>query len=283
MAEETAPEAVADQATAEAPEAVQAATSDTTASTTVDTADKAPAPQEASAEEQLLSQEELSKYPDPQSQIKAMQKAFTQKTQKLAPYRRLIESLEKDPQATVKALAAQLKLQVQEPQATSTPEVDETVQYIESTFGKQAAEAFRRLAEKTIESKVAPLQEFQQRLTVEAAAKQSQATLEALTAKHPDWKNYEGKMVELGGRLQPNGMSESDYLETLYYLATKDRSEADKTAKVVERINKSAASAESPTTGVAPSRVAPTMPAGLSFSEQLRYAAKAAEQGIELN
>lgn len=55
------------------------------------------------------------------------------------------------------------------------------------------------------------------------ALRESAAALEIFGERHGDWQEHEAAMVELMKHYIPRGVTEQQYLEDLYYLATRDR------------------------------------------------------------
>lgn len=272
MADETAQPVVADQAS----EAVPTAAGDTqAASQPAEQTAQAPDQPVASAEDTLLSEEELGKYQDPKDALKAMQKAFTQKTQKLAEARRMAEAYQRDPLGFAKAVAKHHGLSVADP-VPAPPEADVLASALAPVIGENNANAVKAYITKAIEQTVQPLY-------AKAALSESQAVLENFKAKHPDFEQVEPKMAELGqtlfGGSIPATLDQNVVLDALYKLATYDRRSVDATKAVIAKLNNAVASAEPQQQGVAPNRVAPSAPAYKSASEGFDAAIAAAKRG----
>lgn len=272
MADETAQPVAADQAS----EAIPATAGDTqTAAPPAEQSAQVPDQPVASTEDQLLSEEELGKYTDPKEAYKAMQKAFTQKTQKLSEARKLSEAYQRDPIGFAKAVARHHGLSLVEPQA-APPEADVLAQALAPHIGQDQAAAVKQYISQAIERTVQPLY-------AKAALSESQAVLENFKAKHPDFEQVEPQMAQLGqeffGGSIPASLDQNKVLDALYKLATYDRKSAAQTKAVVDRINNAVASAEPQTQGVAPSRVAPSAPAYKTPSEGFEAAIAAAKRG----
>lgn len=271
MAEETAPVA-ADQASV----AVPAASGDTqAASQPAEQTAQAPDQPVASAEDQLLSEEELGKYQDPKEALKAMQKAFTQKTQKLSEARKLAEAYQRDPIGFAKAVAKHNGLSLVEP-TPAPPEADVLATALAPHIGAEGAAAVKQYFTGLVERTVQPLY-------AKAALSESQAVLENFKSKHPDFETVEPEMAkwgqELFGGTIPPSLDQNKVLESLYKLATYDRKSTAQTKAVIDRINNAVASAEPQTQGVASNRVAPTPPAYKNFSDGVTAAFEAAKRG----
>ncbi len=86
-------------------------------------------------------------------------------------------------------------------------------------------------------------------------------------------------MTELGQKLQPtSAMDETEYMEMLYHLATRDIQSAEQTKKVIAGMAKAAAAAEPSDSGVQPNRVSRKAPTGDVPFSQIWQDAK---QGIQ--
>lgn len=230
-------------------------------------------PKETAEETELLSKEQVASLtPEQQANYKKMQKAYTQKTQKLAAerkaleqYKDLIEAYEDDPKALVKTLAKHHDLKLAEEvaaeqkSAAAVTEQSNALQAdLRALLGEDnapLADGLAKIFEKhlqaasrqVVSSELAPLQQRQQQLEMESVQKSTAAEFDAMTSRHPDWKEYEPAMLELAQKWQPadrTKMSTAEYLDMLYRIVNLDSSEAKQTAKVMERLNKSAAAAE---------------------------------------
>lgn len=258
--------------------------------------------------EELLSQEEYDKLRDkPEELRKALNKAFTQKTQALAeqrkalePYQALVESLQEDPQATVRALAEKLGIQLAEVETKTEAKeaASELLADLKQSLGPdlefladRLAPALERitlkLAGQAVSKEIEPLKQQTEAMQQQAVAEQIDANLELFTKKHPDWKKHEAKMTEIGSRLHPapdptTGKPPTwmEYMEDLYYLATKDVREGDIAKKIVERMKESAEKSETSEGGVAGSRVTKAAPKGKTFNEAFDQSWKDAQAGI---
>lgn len=216
---------------------------------------------------------------NPVALAKELNRAATKKFQTLArqreelePYSDFIRALDEDPRSAIEAVARQLGMEI----GGSKQEVRQQVADLNTVIQHQVrqalgpdyedladrlAPAMRQVAEMVAAETAKPLMAEQTRLIQETAVKESAASLESFSQKHPDWKEHEEDMVALSKKMNPGeGMSQSEYLENLYYLVTRQSSEGERLKKVVQRINKSAP-AGSESTRVPASRVA-TRPAG---------------------
>lgn len=255
----------------------------------------ADAPSEEEFEgDSLLSKEEYSKLKDdPKALRKALHTAFTRKTQELAPYSRVVEALRRDPQAAVRQLARELDIPLADlmPQgstdqadpATPDPEVEELRSTLSDALGEDLAgkllPAFQKIVAKTVEERVAPLTEAQERQLMESAIAESESVVNGFKGAYPDYEKYEPRMLELAAEIQPApGMDESKYLGVLYRLAKSEASEGDKTKVVIDRIKKSAEKSE-PITAGTPSAQVSKRPPNLTGKALIRAAVQAASRG----
>lgn len=255
-------------------------------------------------EEQILSDEEYEKLKnDPAKLRKALNRAFTQKTQKLASerkqiesYQKLIEGLESDPQETVRFLAerAGLKLAPEIKPEESAAEKAVTAQTPailsdlnallgpdNEAFAAGLASVFERhmkeIAKTVAKEELSPLREQQEKQLGQAMAAEAESDLKAAKTRHADWDEHETKIVALSRKYQPPPGSETtaeEYLDMLYSLATMDQVEAKATAKVAAKLAQ-AAKTGAPQTGVKSDIVAPTPPK----KPTIREAFEAAKRG----
>ena len=254
--------------------------------------------------EQLLSQDEIDKLKGkPDELVKATNRAFTRKTQELAemrkqlePVKELAEALQTNPQETVRTLAKQYGLAVQEVREAETAaeakaaalnltdklkaKLEPELHFLADQMGAALEETIADKMKEFAAKEVAPIKAQQEAALMESVKKSTDATLQAFSAKHPGWEKHEKDMLALSSKLRPEGMEDSEYLETLFILATKDQTEAQKTQQVLDRMKKAAAKAESPDSGVNANRVAKTAPKFSSLSEAFDNAAADAKAGV---
>lgn len=259
----------------------------------------------------LLSAEEYAKVKDHPAQLrKALNKAFTQKTQQLATQRKALgrwdkvrESYEKDAKATLAELAKQAGLEIRDPNAEAASKAtadagNKAVDALKTVLAKAGLEeladdlapVFRQIADEAAGKATAPVQQYQTELIKESIARESAAVLEAFGKTHPDWQEHEERMTELMAMfplpMDPTTgkpkVPETEYLGTIYDLATKDAREARTQAAIkkaaddaVERMRKAATEAEPRTHGVTGDKVVTSAPARAGFKQ----AAEAAKRG----
>lgn len=223
----------------------------------------------ATTETGLISDAEFTalqaKHPnDPAALRKALEGAFTKKTQTLSTERKSVERLqsysdiidayEADPEALVEALAQQHGLKLVKAGETTTTETkveekkgpaaqpapklsafDDPDQWSEATAAWAKAEALRELGEstkKTIDDATRPIKEQLAKTTDRAAVEATATVMKTFEGQHADWKTHEPAMMALAEKIQPNGMTELEYLGHLYETVTRASREA--TAKETE-------------------------------------------------
>ncbi len=250
----------------------------------------------------LLTEEEKLEYDtlDPDAKLKRLDQAFTQKTQSLAEERKkseevqrqlnqerskyadfnnLIEAYEKDPARVVRDLAAQNGLTIQ--QSENDTLVREQAAGLVSSLrpvlekhdlgflAEEMAPVLEEWGKNLTKSAVEPIQQEQDRTMAQAASEKAMVALNEFTQSHPDAPKYEKQMVALAQNLQPQGMTEREWLETLYQVAaSKDlqKAAADKAASEARaRFTKSARNSESSSAGVPDKIVKQSPPDTASF------------------
>ncbi len=245
----------------------------------------------------LLPPEEVEKLTGKaKAQYDRMNKAFTTKTQALAATRKemeqwtgVIEGLKSNPDAVIEQLAKQRGLTISKPQeaAIESQAADALAQLPEEwqTFLKPIFEQYGKTILASVDGKLKPIEQAHQQIISEATAAETKATIEAFDSKYPGWKKHEAKMTELGGKFIPTAgaMTDFEYMETLYKLATADMKKVDQLKETVKQINKSAASVEPNAPGVSDVRVEQTRPANwtsMTDKERMRAAYDAAKNGV---
>ena len=246
--------------------------------------------------QELLSRDEIDQLKgDPAKLHKALNTAFTKKTQALAkerealePYRDFISQLDEDPTAAVEALAAQLGLRIEGGTKAEVKEQAKTIseairQDLVDSLGQEysdladkLAPAIEKAAQRVAAQTAEPLMAEQHRIAHEAAVQQSTQDWDSFQKDNPDAKKYEPAMVALSKKLSPGkGMNGREYLSVLYRNAKADAVEGDTARRLVKRINGSS-SVDSGGKRV-PAREVKTEPTALPTFEQ---AAADARRGI---
>jgi len=277
---------------------------------TVEEKGKEPA-QPVEGSEDLLPQEEWDKLQkDPKALRAALNKAFTEKTQKLSEERKSVESQrealeqyqqlneqwQSDPRGVIQALAKQagIDLPSVETQVQAKSAAKSMVDELKESLGPDLEFLAERLAKplesiilRTAHQAVAPIQQKAAAIERQQIEKDVDTDLARMTEKYPDWKKHEPQMLKLGQVLQPakdpatgKYPTTMEHLERLYLLSTMDVREAEATKKAIERMNKSMEKSETSEGGVAANRVAKSAPKSGNLNETFDQAWKDARAGI---
>lgn len=242
------------------------------------TAEKAtaevPSQRTAESEEPLLTEEQISKLDDAgRKAYKEMQRAWTQKTQSLSALRKqleqhqdLIEDLRSNPKETLRRLAREQGMDLAEPQKPEPAEKPEKklLEGLRERLGPDLefiADALEPIIQ-DLQSTKQDLQSTktqQSEIIMKTALDEAQSVLEDFGKDHPDWKDYEGEMTVLSHKLDPKGMTETEYLDLLYKVVTSGKEVTKQVGKetknIVEKMRAAAKAAESPQAGVAESKI----------------------------
>ena len=239
------------------------------------------APGSTSADQEevsLLSDEEYTALEaNPKALRKALQRAYTQRMQTAAQAVRVMEALTKDPVTTIKQMAMLAGLRVQEPE--NKQELDEIHASLEAVLGPELAgqikPVFEKLAERIAEKTTAPIKAAQERQLREAADNQTKMVLDQFNKKHPDWKKHEKAMMDIAGKLNANvnsGITQAEYTEFLYTLATAGEKSGDAAEEIVARVNENAGKTPGAGRGAPPKKVASGSGKAMSIREALQAA-----------
>jgi hypothetical protein len=237
---------------------------------------------------------------DPIKLRKELNKAFTQKTQRLAEQAKRFERFEQfedvltefeaDPARTITKLATQYGLKLADtatPETaaattaaaeTAQPAIDALVagfkeklgpefEYLADSLAPAVMHLVESLTKQTVEQTVAPLKADHDARVAQQATEQTTSIMKSFETKHPDWKQHEPAMLKLAEKIQPNGMDEIEYLELLHSTVTRDRVIADATKAAIAKMKEEAAKAEPSIEPTAGSRVKKGRPQGASFSD----------------
>jgi hypothetical protein len=254
-------------------------------------------PADSDSEPQLITDEQAEALKDdPIALRKSLQKAFTQKTQQLAAerkematYKDLIDAYKADPKATIEALARNAGLEVKSPEETAKP-AEDPVEVVRAALAESLGPEYEDLAERLApalakavkaeaERATAPLRSMQEQQLQEAALNEANAEMEHFGKQHPDWKEYEAEMNELGAMLTPKpGMKPQQFLKMLYMTVKGDKAIAEATSKALTKMQRSAEGGAKTTGSVAADKVAMTPTKPLTFTE----AAALAKRGIRV-
>lgn len=255
-----------------------------------ETADKTPAKGKTAATgkvEGLITDDEFTALQtkhadDPAALRKALEGAFTKKTQavaaerksfeRLSQYSDIIDSFEADPDATIEALAQQRGLKVVRPgagteerttaagdgdEADATEKVDALVDkfrtrlgpeydYLADALAPAIKDLVSELTKGSLEAAAKPIRDTAKVITDRAAQEETTAVMTQLETKHPDWHDHEEAMLTLAQKIDPKGMSETEFLEHLYdtvtspkkLAAAEAKTEAEVTKRVAARLKK---------------------------------------------
>ena len=191
---------------------------------------------------------------------KELNRAATKKFQELSeqrkrldPYAEFISALDRDPRATITAIGKQLGLEIKGAEEKTQEEItaqpsEEITARVRKALGPEYEDLADRLipaintvAEEVAKKYATPLAQRQDEIIRESALRESRAVIDAFSKSHPGWEKHEKAMVELSKKLPPGeGMDETEYMNTLYYLATRDASEGDAAKKLATRMAQSA-------------------------------------------
>lgn len=208
---------------------------------------------------------------DPVALRKALEGVFTKKTQALAAQRKaverfesyapVLEAYESDPLALIRFLAEENGVELVTKDSTAKPatgtatttETKTAVDGILDTFRQQLGPELEYLADglapaikglvesltkSTVEEATKPLKAHTDQLLTKAAVEQTETVMKSFGDKRPDWKTHEPAMLALAQKIQPNGMTELEFLDHLYVVATRDAWEAGKDTRIAEEVKK---------------------------------------------
>lgn len=109
--------------------------------------------------------------------------------------------------------------------------------------------AIKKILDTALPSAVKPVQDRLLEQEAQQAEQLINNTIDNFFAQNEDAKTHEKRMVELMGKIQPNGISMQEYVEMIYNLASGKQAKtstktstdnANKTAKIINRISKNA-------------------------------------------
>lgn len=245
-----------------------------------------PASEDDWTPEDVLPKEEYLKVKDdPKALRKALNRAYTQKTQGFANEKKFIDALRADPRGTLAQLAKELgydlaegnKGKAPEPDALAAVEAEMTAEYGEA-FAKKMVSGIRKAAEHIAEQKLGPLTQSVRAQQVLNAHQRVTSVIEQFTEKYPNWREHEAAMVELGKTIQPaGGMASYEYMENLYKIVTYGNAEGEGAKKAIQRMTKAAGAGEGGDKSGVPGDRVSNRPTG---KVSLRQAAKDAVRGV---
>lgn len=202
---------------------------------------------------------------DPAALRKELQAAATKKFQRASemrkavePYAGFINAYERDPKAAAIALVKQLGVSIEEPTSKAAGEKavkkvgDVVRERLTKTLGTGyedlatgIAEAVEEAAKLVVAEELKSVKEGQDSLIKDAAGREANEAVKVFSKVHPDYKDHEKEMVALTKKFPPNeGVTEAEYLEAIYTLATAEKKTGDKVKKVIDKMTKSVKGAE---------------------------------------
>jgi hypothetical protein len=238
----------------------------------------------------------MKSYTPKTQELARQRKELTEKYGRFEQYAPLLEALDEDPKETIIRLAKMHDVPLASADNDTKAgngsgdmvkeQTSRMAQQLQDLFGPENSELAKSMAqifegnmrelESNIRKDVDPLKTQYQTIAERSAAEAAERDMQAFEQRHPDWKQYEPKIVELGKKLEPKGMSVGDYMDLLYTLASAGKKSADTTTEVVNRLKQAAESAEEPTQGVKDTNVTPSAPP----KPTMQQAFEAAKKGI---
>ena len=218
---------------------------------------------EEALDAEIISQKEYDRLKDDPAALRAaLHSGATKKFQQLAatrqalePYADFIRDYQRNPRQAAASLAESLGLEVKQPKTEEESEAavktmsDQIRERVREALGPEYEDiadkigaAITNASSLIVNEAVRPLKEGQEKLIAETAGREATQALDALTKRHPDWRKHEKKMFDLSRKIQmvPGEMSEAEYLDSLYALATADGLAGDAAKKAAKRMNASA-------------------------------------------
>lgn len=196
---------------------------------------------------------------DPAALRKELQKAATKKFQRASaarkavePYAEFIAAFESDPTGAALELAEQMGLKVEKPKSEAEAEKaavklsDRVSAAIKEKLGPDYEDLADKIAAGVYEAGVemfnelsAPLKRDQATLIKDTANTQAAVVIKAFEKDHPDWKKHEKTMTALMTKMPPSGkVTEREYLENIYTLATQRKSVGEKVKKTIAKMTR---------------------------------------------
>lgn len=115
--------------------------------------------------------------------------------------------------------------------------VPEEIQYIFEGLRP----AISKVVDQELKRSIKSYEEEARRMQETRVASEIQRDYEVLSKKYTDFSNFDEKMAELANKLpQGGGISNVEYMELLYKIASGDQLETKKVAKTVEKMNRNA-------------------------------------------
>jgi hypothetical protein len=254
---------------------------------------------EETVEESLLSEEEEAEVKDdPVKLKKALQRSYTQKTQKLAEQRKqteaeaeelkewkqIRESWNENPQETLRWLQQQAGTPETDAPKEETPKTSLREVLMEQD-PEQLAVKLDQYIEGKVTERTSEIQTAQAKTEEALLLQQAEKDLQGARERHKDWDDHFPEIAKMMKRFQPapgSKMDAAEYYDTLYNLVTlpnvKEQVKKEATSELTERIRKSSISSEKPTSGVKGQIVTPALQ-GKNLDEIFDSAFELAKRG----
>lgn len=224
---------------------------------------------------------------DPEKLHKELLRAANKKFRDAAEIRKsassyagFISALEENPRAALKELAAKLGMTIEGDteaavKKSSADAQAEVLDEVRKALGDDYAEladklvpAVKAIVDRATQVALKPIVDKQEEIIRDSAMRSSAQAMEQFSKLRPDWKKHEPAMVKLSQKLPPGaGMSESEYLDILYFQVTRDKSTGDAVRRTVNRMTKSAGESKKTTGTVSKDKVAQRPTGTVSFKD----------------
>lgn len=169
----------------------------------------------------------------------------------LQPYAAFIGELDADPRKAITDLATRLGMKIEgtEPTKEAKEDVEAAILVsVKQALGPEFEELAERLipaisavTDSMVKQALKPILDKQDEIIMDSATKSSQVAMDTFAKSHPDWKKHEESMVEMSRRFPPGeNVTEADYLESIYFLVTRDKNEGSAVRKTVDKMRKAA-------------------------------------------
>jgi hypothetical protein len=242
----------------------------------------------------------IDKNPELKKVYRSMQRGLTQKTQKLAEFRKEVEErvkiadwIQSEPEKAIRALAAAtgLTLAQAEKKLEEAKVVDDLEKEWGDTVGPEAAKLLRPLFEKTAEAliakTVAPYREQTEALARAAAERGIAASLREFGAsvveRGEEWdEELQGEMAQITQSITPaDDATIEDYLATVYDVAIARRSRARTARENLARLKRVKGEAEPTTTSRPAPKGEERVTVDMSDKDAIALAVKQAREQVQ--
>ncbi len=118
--------------------------------------------------------------------------------------------------------------------------------------------AVQRLTDAVVQTKldqaITPVKTAHEALTTREIEREVGEEMRIFEERHPDWKEHEAAMLELGDKVRPAGMAAHEYLAHLYAAVTRDRTVTSTATATRERDTRESNARESEPASTPPAR-----------------------------